>query len=879
MSRRLREPKHQLQGEQTIRIPQDSWRGMWNDLSPSEIPADATHLLINSDAYPKDIRPRPGVRRFFPALIYPKTTKYGTFTSASRAGNVVTVVGGTITAQAVGHYFVWGSDGQNHQITSFLTSTTFTTRQSGTRATDSSVGIRENIYGDYWDRRNNRLFHQIGDRLFFSDNTFAAWTEIPSITGTKLGYQKSRMYNINDDIIIMNHAGIFRVIMRVEDPYYFKINFATPVVWKETDVIETDQLTFGRRRLYTFVRMRNTVANKDRSNGGILEQESGPNKSDARSDGGRYDFSQRFTEFPVGDGTRLYGILIGGALTTTGIDPATYKAISQPGGFGIAIDTAVAGVPAPSEFKDIAVDFTDVVLIADVAAAIQRAIRSFFPNATCEVKSFGSETDGSGTIASRFVFTSGTSKAGSISKIEKPTAAGVVDITTLMNMGIASTQKIDNAQIVDKPDVAEFIKVPGEKHWTHYGVYGTRDIGDAGTDVLTGIGNNPENYFWEADLPLCVGVLVDSITSIKSDKLTLVFDGEEPFKQFDIGNAYKLSNGVFLPIQKVTNNSPVGKCTVEFENLGSLLMDQSSISDDGTGGGETTGAIQGNLAFKAIKDDGAATGPGKIVEIKSTSSSKTTFVAADVGEPIFWQNGEVDVIISVAAGKATVHQAGEFAVQGAGVSAQTRKFNDTVNDETLALRRDGGLILRNRFFQPLPNPSGDGVVVPGFIVVTRLNDTFICYSMVPRNYPYIGGYHNPGYQFDDSPKDTIQRLRLFPNRLVVYCSNSTWATPTNISEFATVEEIGEAIAVLRQLELQEDKGTLYVNAVARIDTSIDLVITNEPAVRLFDGFRYGDEDLSYNKVRTIIQTMSRRIVGHYNPAGGYHMWGAIEEDA
>jgi len=599
----------------------------------------------------------------------------------------------------------------------------------------------------------------------------------------------------------------------------------------------TAGLTYGRRYLVSMSRLSGTGLRDRMTSGVSIVHETGTTKTDAD---GR-DWGEIYQARPFGLGDTTYGVLTGGALGENFDTPAEWAAVSD-GQFNIAINGTT---------KNCLCDFSGVETMLDVAKVIQSAIRASFPTAT-----YGKVTCEFSTATNdHFIITS-------------PNEGGSVGYTTLGDAGtdigsVAMSCEEDWASppatpAFSDPEVIGDITYPADAvsgtpqwHDNHASIYCSLDIGENGIDVLNGEGNNDELYVWNADIPIA-----RAFKARESAGNLITLESGQLFSIADVGNTLVFADGTSTVIQYLCNEGGTQVYT------------------------DTSRWAVGNLGAKA--EQGAAIGGGDVfTAVQAVSGAETvgastitftgyTASADDEGKTVFWSDGSYSHIVKFLT-TATVEAAESTAVSSriATMNPTGRKYNDTIPDYTLA-SRIGGEPLRQRFWQPVPQ-CNVGVIVNGFMFTAATNDTKVNYSQMPTYFEYLAGQHNEAYQYAEV-KDGIQELMEFPDKVVVFCNHSTHSLPTNNYTEQTVPDVGEVVVVISgQTVADHNIGTTY-GAIAKKDQNTAIVITREPAIRIFDGFKYG-ENLAADRLMKKLRALQAAYLVSYDAVNGFMFWG------
>lgn len=370
-------------------------------------------------------------------------------------------------------------------------------------------------------------------------------------------------------------------------------------------------------------------------------------------------------------------------------------------------------------------------------------------------------------------------------------------------------------------------------HWTHYALYATLD---AGEDY--GKTNNPELFVWLGDIPVVTPLICG-----RSGNVVTATSGT--FSLNDVGCTITWQDGTTAVISIYNSPTSVnvyttGTVTAQAANLGEARAMTAS---------QTTTTI--------------------------TRTSGGVFSSNDVGKQVFWLDGRKSVITAYTdANTVTAYPSQTVTSTAAAIDPSERDYNDDTLDATLQ-DRIGGYSLQNRFFQPLPD-CNMGVIVGAFMYVAVRDQNRVYYSQIPDSEIYRAGYYNADYQVVLF-KDIVRLIREYPDRLVIFCAGSTHAVPTNVFDEEEVPEIGEVVAVVSgKFTVDHGIGLLDHGSVQQITHGRERMITNEFAVREFDGKAYSKIDYSYGRLRKKLMKLENSTASGYNRETGYLVWGLEE---
>lgn len=930
--RKLAFPVKAVDGQWQANRVQKYFSGAMNVDDPaSELGRDEVRILVNLIARQKELFGRQGcVDMTGPALpewLKPGETGAHTYFTATKSGYIVTITGANpATLLTASDYFVW-PDGTNDQITQ-VGGNNFTSRVSETRSQETTCTVRKPVWGaEYHDRKDKIIVHA-GDKLYWLDNDFTSYTEIPfsGSSANKIGESKSFIRPDDNDIVIFNANGLYRVRFNSDtDIYYYKINTSVSTQ-KLIDSAESASNKFGRRYTHAFSRIDGNYLRDRFDSAATLVQEI----ASCRRNNQGIDYADIFQDKKFGQGSETYGTIRSGAAVSQDVsdyqaDDATFKI--DINGLGLHTITSKTA---------------KCTTLAEVAEEIQDGLRVFFPKATCEVYIVSEEA--------YFLITSGESDGGEVSYMQDSSIGS--NIADRLKMRSADSAALNNSDRYTQQCKVNGIEVPTDgRHLTHASYFSSKNIGPAGLKK----GNIEDFLIWNKDVPLVRAFR--GYRDIMGDEpywyLLNIYNPENVanlFYQEDEGSIIRFQDGTedYLQYLVELDRLDRGSRTYKDSSLYALATRQSKDGDP----------PESLVAFCiGANKCGILTQTGNVVEIVGGSF---TFSAADIGTLIFWEDGTHSLIIAYDSitGKVTVAdstarttlagawdhtepvwrftdvlaadvsnytvlsvtvQSGEntpsaadigYAVRNNNgvfmgfitavtfISSDTyeimlsneegvftgemeiyyrgsppRTFNDVATDADLTAReQDDTYFHWSRFMLPLPS-SKLGDIAGGFISVADSSTNKMLYSARPNTMKYRGGYYRPGVQEDTSITDTIVAVRAFTNRLCAICKESTWGASTAQMSSQDNLDIGETIYVMPVMVETHKIGCLHEGSIAQAGVGQAIILTNEPALRLFDGRGYGEWNMAESKVMKYIKPLHPFVTHSYDNLGGYRLFG------
>jgi len=487
------DPHTVLQDEQAVTrtqlpVAKPFAAGVFNDIPASTIPKNAIAKSNGYISFLKYLMPVPGCRLWSSTRLPALSGRTG-YTFSKTAGVITKSVGTNFTSADIGNYFVY-DDGNAELITACGGTTQITVEASrhtyptATHATGTAGYVRGPVNGTQKHITQKKIILHIDTRIFISSPEVSSYVQAFNVSQAQLSNKKSFIIEQGNYAFIVCDGKIYRLDL-TQSPYYFwQVNSPIPTTFL-TEVAQSAVNTYGYKYIYTLSRISGEGDTRDRNTAGsVVEHETGPLPADVNG----VDYTEVFAPRPVGDATTTYSILTGAALTAPYNVPNAWASITN-GQFTITLNGTAYVV---------AVDFTGVLTMPDVAARIQAGLQGCIPTALCVFSSdhfiitMPQEGD---TLTVTSAGPSGTDIGSTAMKCQNGT--GTVTTPTFSNMLSVGNMAIP-------------VDVSSNKQWhhTHYTRYRTLDIGIAGINPINGERNNEEQLIWEADIPVAKAFLL-----------------------------------------------------------------------------------------------------------------------------------------------------------------------------------------------------------------------------------------------------------------------------------------------------------------------------------------------------------------------------------
>lgn len=382
-----------------------------------------------------------------------------------------------------------------------------------------------------------------------------------------------------------------------------------------------------------------------------------------------------------------------------------------------------------------------------------------------------------------------------------------------------------------------------EKHWDVFTIWGTTDVSEVGLNKTDGTATNPSRYIWIADVPVCKALEV----SFDGTACTVIRGG---LSKYDVGSTINAHYGdisydaVIVSVDEENNTCVIADSLPYVEktcvSLGAAHCDYFNYDD--TVGGFTL----------------------------STDHSGINNIS--VGDKIFLDNGVYMYVSEILDNH--VYFAEDIELDDTYITGcwkpTSRSFNDTITDDLLRSRITSYTCYQ-RLYEGLPN-CNIGVISSGFVFTALRDDRNIYYSQLTEQYDYISGYYHPYHQ-QFITKDGIRFLKLLRDKLVIYGFNSTRYILMSSYDELDLSDIGIVVPILTQnISVDDNIGVVAYGSIRSLENGDHIMITNEPALRVFDGNIFS-ENLASKKMMNELKRMQPNMSSIYDPIIGYIFWG------
>lgn len=429
-----------------------------------------------------------------------------------------------------------------------------------------------------------------------------------------------------------------------------------------------------------------------------------------------------------------------------------------------------------------------------------------------------------------------------------------------------SSPLIDGLQL-SKPDGTN-----NETQWDYFSIWRTADIGVSGLNPTSGVGNNSEAYIWVDDRPICQAFKVSGGSHLLDPTSNIITFNL--WMTNSTASYYSLTSGTvygYITVQ-TDDYAPLNKLT---QDGSTILADIGNLSE-------------GDSVYYIGASSGALlTASGNIL----TPLVGDSFTVGSIGERIFMSDGYQYHITGVSGVSGIIAETANFSTTKAGCWGQGNRFGkiydvntdtwivgyerfkDSLTDDDL-LPRITAYPLYQRFYENIID-SNIGIICPGWLITALRDTNQIYYSQIPTGYEYLMGYHHPLYQISNV-KDSIRAIEQVTDRAIIYCSSSTNVIPYNSVDEIRLDNIGIAVSILSNvMQVDSNIGVIDYNSIVNIDIGRQIMITNEPAIRIFDGVKYGP-NIASQKFLKVLRKLQPSTTATYTPYMGYTFWGNDE---
>ena len=864
----LKDPKRRA-AQPIINWIQERFNLMYRDIPASELPDGSLFNVYNMLLYGNWAEVRPGTRLWAEADI-PTLAEDFVFSAggapisplpdipgrqhyyASKTGTIITKTSGMdFISTDLYKYFVW-PDGIRDIIIEVLNYDQVRVKSDEEHADCTTGKIQGRINQRIWHDESRLLFFHIDKRVFYTDWKMSSFHEVMNVSGHSPADEKSSMDEYDGFIYLWTSNGIFKIDHKEN---------VIQMVWINSSISEADYTALAKssfnkiaRRYVNTMSVLTGEGIRDRGIEGVrIIKESGPNP--VRRDSGDYD---DFVDCYYVTPPRL-----------TNGDQVGYIASAGAVGFGINAWIALAEasfqiiitVNGIMNNSQVVCNFTECETWQDIAEEITKQMQAAFgqyaPECFCRYADqyfyFFPSPNGGDVITNTGAGTVGVDISG---------------VAWLNIVPMGALQYFSSGHIIGQHgytpngggNITYGLKPPTDnRQWTYFSMYGTKTVKVPGDESLTAIlagqqGVNIDQFVWLDDVPVAKAFTCEMVNGVVDATVGI-------FQRMDIGSRLKFQSGGEYEIR--VYNSPT-----QIEVLyGPAIGWNEPLSSACIGEGRVITASQSGT------------------RISRQSGGK--FLASDIGKIIFWADGGYGHIREwINNNEVEVWETATRTNQGITLDPTRRCYNDTIIDDSIPGQimsvesRFKALPLRNRFDIPLPNGCL-GTFTNGFMFVGAKNGKMIYYSQAPIDYEYLVGHYFPEFQ-KHPVKDSLQGITERPDRVILYCSQSTYGILTTSFQYVEVPEVGELKAVIPGVSLLDpNTGIKDQSCIQKIDGGDHVVMTSKGGIKIFNGNQYS-EDLALDNegksfIKKTIQGLQPVVAVGYNEVYGFMLWASDED--
>ena len=744
----------------------------------------------------------------------------------SIANGIVTLLSGLVSEDDVSNYLV--VNGVRYEIIRYTDSFTFEISSSISATPFVSAQIQGKLNLWEWHTVEKRFIVMIGSAIYSVDHTMNDWRRLVCLSNQEPNNTISGFAILdNDSAIVSNSAGLFKIWLRGQNQYVYKINCHVPNV-RIQDFQDGSLYEYGF--IYSAARiLGNGIIN--RLSPAVIETESGTNGADTNN----RDYARIEIDYPIGPGVETFMRLTCAPLSGIYVSAEAWASIAD-GYFLIDVNGAVI---------EVFCNFTNARTMLDVAETIQTGMQAFHPFLTC------SYVPASG----RLIIDTGREPGSTLGYI---TASGSgTDISahtagTALAGAVVETLPINSGIVVGPLRVPQ-ISLSGvspeyQWHYTHFPIYRTKDKANQykQPDKNEPWFNDPERYIWEYDLRICA-----AFSAARTGSVVVASVGI--FEQADVGSILKWDNGDRDEITEYVNSTTV------IVNGGDYYY-----------GGDYTGYC--------------CIGDGRVFGCSQAGTTVTAalanFSSADERKTVYFADGGKAVIVDYVSPTSVIVDVDiDRALQGLTLDPEWRNYYSAISDDVLTSRQTV-LLCNNRWLSAMPN-ANICAASPGYLHTAVRNGSDIMYCQLIPGHEYLAGYYNILYQKNTDIRDSIQKLLITPNQIIALCTKSTWRAPTNQSQYFTIPTTATVVASIGGFDIVDDSiGCFDWGSVAEVENGKYIMITSEPGgvgIRLFDGYSFGpnllDDHSGMSKYRRYFEQLQKATKGIYDGQSGYIVFG------
>lgn len=843
-------PHTRAEDERLVQRGQSSFgSGMVSDVDPVDVPSDGVYDLDNMRATPNGLSGRPGSFIWSTLkLPYEWETVTGTIIDDDTIG--VRAPALPFTRDMIGYkisvpgtrtvLFITDVDDDNPYRASF----------SGNLA-DGVSSITFNLRGplnaSFVDELNGSSYYLIGNKLFGRLLDTDDWVEYFISSENSLHSSASTFYKINKFICLSNKNAIL-VLNDIEDASYtWRANSPIPIrKLNRTLNVSTDQNKTGNNPIsrynyaYGYSRFKDTYTGSRLSELSFIQRESPSflhTSEDVDNtdyalpyypDGNNTDYTTIEHSKPCG-GNAKHVLRVGGSWSH-GVGPSAHHIFNNVLSFTIVYD----GTRYFPSF-----DFRKASTWEEGASIIETSLRN---NVNRDLGVGYREEYDSG-ITTIYIDIYSTNLTEFSFPRDEPIGTKINMFTDIYAYG-ARILWDDGVEYYSN-QVKYFVYPISAKDVTHYTLHRSADIYPHTLDLLDvydpRIQNKPELLGWVDDIPVCKC----SDSYILGNKLTQIGSGANVLNVNDIGNIIKFNEK-------------------ELEIL--------HLNTDGTFTISGDYSYERGFAYFGAETILAAHKYGNSVEVIGDS----VFTTDDIGRLIYWEDGTYSLVINTeldsSSGKINAITSDNIdRINDAAVIRPTsRVYTDMLQDSKLN-SYISSFPFNMRFFNEMPN-TNIASYARGILLSATRDSGLLSFSDA-TDIARIG-YKNSSSQINNTIQEGVKSIVNAHGYFTVATGADTYVINPSQSQTIGNPLLGEAYTQLPDPILSASGiGSTHQTKWAEGLNEGLIAVTNEPALRTYNGMQYG-EDMSAGKIkRSELQKIDSMVIVGFDANSGIYLWG------
>lgn len=843
-------PRSRKEDERLIVRSQTNFDGgMITDLEPTEIPNNAVAHLNNARGHLKSIKGRKGTSPFLGGELPSLTDAL----APTLSGTVMAVSTDYFEEWMVG-YKISSSDRAYSFIITEVTDAKTVSVAFKTGAPEqlyTNASVRGPLNAIYVDRETDIVYYLIGRDVYARDVATAVWEQYTCTASDFPASMRSYFTKVQDYVTLFNGSGIF-VLNKYENQHYFwSANDSIPE-YKINFSIDSDILIDPSAYLYayTYSKIRGNYFKNRNDRTTFIECETAPyfhaeddptedvvitGEPNQTYDGRNSDLTANYLNTPI-EKSKYQWLTFNDSYKNF----ESWVKLSDDGEKPFLNVTVGTSTPVVVYF-----DFSLCENMNDVVEVFNVAFNSDLGH-DVHAKLSDTRSGMDGFIVydkdpnSNVVFT----------------ADVVSDGYCLIDNSILTVQGI----YVTMGNPVNYLRYPSNrKDITHYSVYRSNDVyaqlkGGNVTEESTFLSGDVNNIGWIDDAPACKlfygtvssGIFTEtdsSGTALTKETGRLKF--EDAFNQISVLNpddtidTFNLTDYIFEGSTNTFKCDSSDIATVKPMYFGARSLIKGSLGSDG------------------------------VITVTNGFEFDSTEYTGDVGKVIFWEDGDISTIKDVTGVVATTLDTIAKSERYALMNPSYRSYYDGVNDN----KRKGQISswpLRTRYYTQMPYSNlavyNNGIIIEA---ITDKGEVYYSDALELRSM----GYHHENNQTIKSIEEGIRTVFIVNNMFTICTVLNTYTINQSQGIVQEDDDGGYWVALPSPTIAKHGIGTARQYCVTDGPDGTKLVYTNEPAIRTFNGFEYG-ENLAKDKIMSKgLQKMSYNVILDYDKVSGIHIWG------